>query len=436
MLFIYLDRAVVRALSGHVGPSHRIFVMPPRPAHSNGHLHKKRRPVSIVSSRESSISPSRQNFPQSITGPVTWGSNKAYLPYHGEEYARALTIPLPHHHSTTEETTAAQEDLYGVPVLADQAVFDSPLEASKRSPYLKRIFRKESKKPSGPRVSPPSSYPTELVGVTVDQRQDLAAHGRRASQDAMDTDDEPLLHRTHKPKKSVSWDPELGSTSSSSGRPAIDPSSTETLITLASSDATSTASDKTLWPFPRKPSSLSDKRPRPRTPPRSEPRSQDPPDETPAFTGFEFTPRTYVPLWRPSDSNPDPPLELPTTPEPSPSRHRRSSSICHRSTKPSGPLMPPPAFTEPQLSPSPFRASGSEPASWPTLPAFGTAKIYTPPSPFEHSIVEFAQQQELQAGVEGSSMVQWKPVDFREGEGEGSPSRTLQYAAADWLRTR
>lgn len=346
-------------------------------------------------------------------------------------------IPYPRRHPTTEETIAVQEDLYGVPVLADQVGFGSPPEASGRSPYVKGIFRKKSKKPSGPRVSPHSSYPTELVGMTVDQRQDLAAQGLRASLGAMDTEDEPLLHRTHKPKKSVSWDPELGSTSSSSGRPAIDPSSAETLITLPTSeDAASTASDKTLWPFPRKPSSLSDKRPRARTPPRSKPRAQDPTDETPPFTGFEFTPRTYVSLWRPSDPNPDLPLQLPTTPEPSPSRHRRSSSICHRFTKLSGQLMLPPAFTEPQLSPSPFRATQSEPASWPTLPLFGTAKIYTPPSPFEHSIAEFAQQQDFQAGVGGSSTGHWKPVDFREGEGEGSPSRTLHYAAADWLRTR
>ncbi|GHJ89749.1 hypothetical protein NliqN6_6151 [Naganishia liquefaciens] len=408
--------------------------MPPRPSHSNGHLHKKRRPVSIVSSRESSISPSRQSsFPQSITGPVTWGSNKAYLPYHEEEYKHAVSIPHPHFKATAD-ASSMQEDLYGVPVRADQVEFESPLEGATNRPLRERISCKESKKPTGPRSPPPFSYPKQLVGMTVDERHDLAAQGRRASQDAMDTDEEPL-HRSHKPKKSVSWDPELGSTSSSSGRPAIGESSVGATIALPlNEETTSTSSDKTVWPFPRKPNSLSDKRLRPQTPPSSEFHRQNSSDDTAPFTGFQFTPRTYVPLWRPIDPASDPPLESPSTPEPSPSRHRRSSSICHRFTKPSGPLMPPPAFANPQPSPSPFRGSG--PALWPTLPAFGTAKVYAPPSPFEHSIADFALKQESQADVGDSLTGQWNPVDFREGDVTGSPSRTLQYAAADWLRTR
>lgn len=420
--------------------------MPPRPPRSSGHLHKRRRPVSIVSSRESSLSPSRQSsFPHSITGNVTWGSNKAYLSYHEEEYARAVTIPHSHYRTTTDPFRNVQEDLYGVPVLADQVDFEPPLEGDEKHPYLMRIFRNDSKKKGTQRVSPPVPYPAELIGMTMDERQDLAAQGRRASNDAMDTDHETQQthHRSHKAKKSVSWDPELGSTSSS-GHPAHDPTSAENVFASTSNgEASSIASDKTAWPFPRKPRSPSDKRSHPQTPPSSQTHNPHPQtsDDTPQFTGFEFTPRTYVSLWDPSNPEQDPPLDLPTTPEPSPSRHRRTSSICHRFSKNPSTTQkpgPPPPFTDPQLSPSPFRATGG-PSSWPTLPPFKSAKVYTPPSPFEHPITGFAQQQRFQAGLDGGgagAAAEWKRVDFGAGGVGVTPSRTLQYAAADWLRTR
>lgn len=94
----------------------------------------------------------------------------------------------------------------------------------------------------------------------------------------------------------------------------------------------------------------------------------------------------------------------------------------------------PPAFIHPQLSPSPFRAPGSSASVWPTLPAFG-AKVYTPPSPYEHSPADLHQQQVYQADLE-TVKAKWEPVDFRKGESEASPSRTLMYAAEEWLRTR
>jgi hypothetical protein len=146
-VFLYCERSLSSPL--HHVLIHQTNTMPPRPANSSGHLHKKRRPVSIVSSRESSLSPSRQSsFPHSLTPNVRWGSNKAYLPYHEEEYPHAVTIPHPHFHSTPAANAVAQEDLYGVPVLADQVDFEPQHQTPAtrdETPYLKRIFSKKSK---------------------------------------------------------------------------------------------------------------------------------------------------------------------------------------------------------------------------------------------------------------------------------------------------
>lgn len=336
----------------------------------------------------------------------------------------AVTVPHPHFHSTP---TAAPEELYGVPVLADQVDFEpqpqTPTTRDK-TPYLKRIFSKDSKKAGSRRVPPPTAYPSELVGMTMDERQDLAEQGRRGSQDPMQIDNHPAPQRSHKSKKSVTWHPDLGSTSSSSGHAADNAPSCE--------ESASIASDKTIWPFPRKPSSLSEKRLQSQSPATSESHDTTSPTtaDDPPFAGFEFTPRTYVPLWSPS-SEAD---ELPTTPEPSPSRHRRTSSISHRFSKSSASKALAPHQHSRSRSSRPLH-SEDRASHRRGLPPFGGAKVYTPPSPFEHSIAGFSEQKGYQAGV-GQAAGEWKRADFGEGQVEGSPSRTLQYAAADWLRTR
>lgn len=425
--------------------------MPPRPSPSSGHLHKKRRPVSIISSRESSLSPSHHaSFPQSIT----WGSNKAYLPYHEEEYNREISVPHPHYRSNAKQGyQPVPDELYGVPVLADQVDFmdhqDGPaLPREEKQPYLKRLLRKNSKKAEthGP-VTPSASYPPELVGMSVPERQELAEQAQRNvfHDHGIDGDDHrPPAHHHAKSRKSVPWDPELGSvTTCSSVSPADGPSSSENVLSTATwqSSADSVASDKTIWPFPRKPKSLSDKRPKPSssTPPSFvDPESPlNPIDKaSESCTGFEFTPRIYVPLWKPTEAEPMQ-LDLPSTPEPSPSRHRRTLSIRHPRWKPPTPATAayPPAFTEPQLSPSPYRQSSASASSWPLLPPFGSTKVYTPPSPYEHSIAALAQHQAYQADM-GAAKGKWNRVDFRNGDAESSPSRTFRHAAEDWLRTQ
>lgn len=420
--------------------------MPPRPANTSGHLHKKRRPVSIISSRESSLSPLHH---------VSWGSNHAFLPYHEDEYQRAITVPHPHYQksNTTQGYGQVPDELYGVPVLSDQVEFNDELDASMRrgkgkEPYLKRVFRKGAKQDATP-----ATYPPELAKMTVPERQELADQARRNSFDRQEIHGEDRrpteYHRHAKSKKSVSWHPDLGSpmTTSSPSIPADGPTSTQQFSSDWQSDdvASSVGSDKTVWPFTRKPRSLFDKRAR--SSPGSAPSTMnvDPlatatQDEPIPSTGFEFTPRIYVPLWKPSLEEPLAQEELPSTPQPSPSRYRRTMSICHARKPPtpaSAPSSYPPAFTQPQLSPSHFPcAPGSSAAGWPSLPAFGSMKVYTPsPSPHEHTMADLHRRQVFQADL-GNAKVKWDPVDFRNGDAEASPSRTFRYAAEEWLRTR
>lgn len=417
--------------------------MPPRPANTSGHLHKKRRPVSIMSSRESSLSPSR----------LTWGSSQAYLPYHEEEYQHSIAIPHPHYQKSNANQgyQPVPDDLYGVPVIADQVSidFDDDQGAGTRQgkePYFKRGFRKESKQEAT------SLYPPKLAKMTVPERQELADQARRNSLDRQAIGEEAQPRRTDRPrhsksKKSVSWHPDLGSPTASSA-PSY-PAEGQSSSLQFSSDwqldnvANSVASDKTMWPFARKPWSLSDRRTKSSFD-TTFPMDVDTPtaneDDSTPVKGFEFTPRIYVPLWKPTSEEPLAQEELPSTPQPSPSRHRRTMSICPTRAKPptpaSAPSSYPPAFAQPQLSPLPFpRASGSSAAGWPALPAFGSTNAYTTSSPYDHSMADLHQQQTYQAEL-GNAKVKWDPVDFRNGDVEASPSRTLRYAAEEWLRTR
>ncbi|KAJ9099768.1 hypothetical protein QFC21_003766 [Naganishia friedmannii] len=463
--------------------------MPLRTSHTSGHIHKKRRPVSTISSKEASLLPaSHRDDPLSsrVKNSITWGQPTASLPYHEEEYNKAITIPHPRYHPTPEKGYEHIPDtLYGVPVLGDQVDFEYELQGNttdhpRRKSSLKGIFGKvlEQWEDIQTLTTEDTSYPMELVGMTVAEKQNLASHARQHEPHSTNHHhDHQHLHRT---RKSVTWDPELGSitaSSSSSDIPETSHHSNSSLVPLISnstigSSGYSIASDKTVWPFTRKPSTLSGGRggklSRGKRTSSSEVEAtneegmvEDEGEREPAFNGFEFTPRQYVPLWTPSaDVGPlplehfrtTPPLPpafaLPTTPPAQQSRHRRSLSIFKPQWK--SPTTQttsnfPPAFMDSQLSPSltHTRPGRSEQAWPPTLPPFGSAKVYTPPSPYEHNIASFSTHQGLQKDL-GTPTGKWSRVDFGNGSagvggsdgGDSTPSRTLMYAAEGWLRTQ
>ncbi|KAJ9118173.1 hypothetical protein QFC22_004077 [Naganishia vaughanmartiniae] len=464
--------------------------MPPRASNNTGHIHKKRRPVSTISNKETSLllAPHQHDsFPEKIKSSITWGQPRASLPYHEEEYHRAITIPHPRYHPTPEKGYEHIPDtLDGVPLLSDQVEFfehegsqGRAVEQPGRRGSFKGMFEKVLGKREYLQMSTTAgtSYPAELVGMTVAEKQTLASQARQHYEPSLS---ESTKYRDHyRPRKSVSWDPKLGSlaTSSSGDIPETvhhSHSPTTPLIpnTEPASSGRSVASDKTIWPFTCKPASLSGGRSR-KLPKGREASSFDVgvaqgndmeedggAREPQAFKGFEFTPRQYVPLWTPAGeitqsplehhTTPPPTFALPTTPPAQQPRHRRSLSISNPHWKPPSSQTTgnnyPPAFMDPQLSPSlAHTLSGRGTQAWPpSLPPFGAAKVYTPPSPYDHSIASFSAHQGLQTDL-GTPTGKWSRVDFgnrgRAGvvassAGNAAPSRTLMYAAEDWLRTQ
>lgn len=464
--------------------------MPPRNSNTTGHIHKKRRPVSTISRKETSLLPTQRHedsLPGKVRNSITWGQTQASLPYHEEEYSRAITIPHPRYHPTPEKGYEHIPDtLYGVPVLGDQVEFAA--EQPRRRSSLKGIFGKVVGKREDLQTSSAAegmSYPMELVGMTVADKQNLASQARQRDPSPFESTNhhhDHHHHHSHRQRKSVTWDPELGSitTSSSTDIPETTRHSAVSTASLLSknpsgSSGDSIASDKTVWPFARKPTSLSGGRGR-KSPSGKDTSSfpvtaaadgesmiedDDEAERAPAFKGFEFTPRQYIPLWTPSADvshtheeqhhTTPPAFALPTTPPAQQSRHRRSFSIFKPHWKsPSSPQTAaganyPPAFMDSQLSPSlthtPSGSGGGQ--AWsPPLPPFGSAKVYTPPSPYNHSIASFGAHQELQKDL-GTPTGKWSRVDFGNGGaadgstgGGSAPSRTLMYAAEDWLRTQ
>lgn len=460
--------------------------MPPRASNTSSHIHKKQRPVSTISSKEVSLLPASHHddsLPKKVKSSITWGQRKASLPYHEEEYSHAVTIPHPRYHPTPEKGYEHIPDtLHGVPVLGDQVEFnhdsqDVITEPLRRRSSSKGVFGKMLGKRENPQsaTATGTSYPAKLVGMTLTEKQNLASQAREhepSPSESVDYEHERHRHHHHRPRKSVSWDPELGSitTSSSSDIPepvqhTNSPSAPLISMTGSASSGDSVASDKTMWPFTRRPTSLSGSRSRNAVGGKQSSSGSVEDNGTvmdiererqPAFNGFEFTPRQYVPLWTPSaevgqsppeqhHTPPPPTFALPTTPPAQQSRHRRSFSICKphwRSPTSQTTGNFPPAFMDAQLSPSLAHASSgtSAPAWPPALLPFGSTKVYTPPSPYDHSIASFSTHQGLQKDL-GMPTGQWSRVDFGNGSADGSaggsaPSRTLMYAAEDWLRTQ
>ncbi|KAJ9111139.1 hypothetical protein QFC19_001338 [Naganishia cerealis] len=457
--------------------------MPRRTPNPSGHLHKKRRPVSIISAKEAFLSSTPHpddSFPEKIKGGITWGTKRASLPYHEEEYSHAIIIPHPHYRPTPPEKgyEPLPDSLYGVPVLGDQVDFGhghdsqnkAPAEQSRRRRSFRDVFGKVVGKQEDfqDRAVTGMSYPAELVGMTVADKQNLSEQARQhetAFSQMLNEHHHDYHH--HRPMKSVTWDPELGSVTTSSSSTEIPDTKQRSSSTVRPSLNTAAAassagsidsagSDKTVWPFPRTPISLSRCRKGPPVSLSTAGTNDGEADveaigseEATGFNGFEFTPRTYIPLWTPekeggmstlsqSGTATPPSFALPSTPPAQLSRHRRTFSIC----KPQWRAPPiasistyPPAFMDTQLSPlaTHTQSSSGYALSWPpTLPAFGgPAKIYTPPSPFEHSASSLSQYQEWHEDL-GNSGNKWSRVDFGNGDGASgggrdtaSPSRTL-----------